>query len=86
MTVITASELSLLRSRPHRAEFHLSIYKPPTVFVAQINSTTLSKGSTAIPYDGVTRGVYTDIIGGISLYIGTTPGGKDIGRIEKGMD
>lgn len=81
MTVISSTELSLLRSRPHRTSLHLAIYRPTTIFSAQVNDSTAAKGYRVIHYQNAT-GDYTKIKNGMTMIVGTTPGGRDLGRLR----
>ena len=80
MTTPTAGELALLRTQPHKTKLHLSIYKPRTILQAQVNDASAAKGDAVITYDNAT-GDYTQAIGGMTMYVGTTPGGKEKGEI-----
>lgn len=82
MPNLTAPQLTLLRSRPHKTDLHLSVYAPPVVFRAQINNASAAAGDTTITYDNVTTGVYTNIIAGTTLHVGTLPNGRDLGRVR----
>lgn len=81
MTTPTAAELALLRSQPHESELYLSIYRPKTVFAAQVNDAAIEKGEQVITYNNVTTGQWQDIHVGMTLHVGSTPGGKDKGSI-----
>jgi hypothetical protein len=68
--------------RPQRHKLHLGIYQPPTALACQADSIALGQGSYAIPYDNVTSGWYTSIKEGMTCYVGSTPGSRDLGRIR----
>lgn len=82
MTVITPTELALLRTRPHKTRLFLSIYQPATVFAAQVNNASAAKGDTAITYNNVITGTFGSIVAGMTMYVGTIVGGRDLGRIR----
>ena len=82
MVAITLSELALLRSQPHETNLWLSIYKPSTILACQINDASIAPGARPITYNNVTEGSYTNIWYGMTMYVGTTPGGRDVGRIR----
>lgn len=82
MTQPTPSELVLLRSTEQRTQLYLSIYQPNVVFAAQINNPGIGVGANYIDYDTVSSGSYTAIHPGMTLYIGSTPGGSNYGRIR----
>lgn len=82
MTVISAFELSLLRSQPHRTKLHLFIPQFRTMLAALLNNPTATKGDTTIPFDNVSSGLYTKVIAGMTLYVGTSLGGGELGRVR----
>lgn len=82
MTQPSPSEIVLLRSKEHNTQLYLSIYQPNTVFAAQIANPGIGVGAIYIDYDTVSSGSYADIRPGMTLYIGSTPGGSNYGRIR----
>lgn len=82
MVAITSTELNLLRSRPHETNLWLSIYKPPTVFACRVKNPAAAPGLRIVAYDTVTTGAWTNLRYGMTMYVGTTLGGRDIGRIR----
>lgn len=81
MSVITESELTRMRQRPHRTIAYLAIYEPTTVLAAQIDQSGISKGEHEIDIT-VLAGAAASVKSGMTVYIGTTPGGKDRGRLR----
>lgn len=79
---LSPAQMELVRTRPQSSRLYLSIFQPTTIFQAQINDASITKGARAITYDNVTAGSYTAIEANFSAYIGSTPGGSDIGRIR----
>lgn len=79
---LTNSQLEILRKQPQSTKLYLSIFQPQAVFKARINSSSLVKGSRTIPYDTVTLGSYTDIVPNATMWIGSTNGAKDVGKIR----
>ena len=82
MTSITSNELELLRSRPHETTLWLSIYKPEVILACQINDASAAPGLRVITYNNVTAGSYTNIRYSMMMYVGTSPGAQDMGRIR----
>ncbi|MHA2313627.1 MAG: hypothetical protein ACXADF_19305, partial [Candidatus Thorarchaeota archaeon] len=80
MTTPTAGELALLRTQPQQTKLYLSIFDPQIVFQARVNDAGASKGDRVITYDGGV-GDYNDVTGGMTMYVGTTAGGKEKGEI-----
>lgn len=81
MTTPTAAELALLKTQPHKSKMYLSIFEPQTVFAARVNDAGAAKGDQVITYDSVTVGNFLAISGGMTMYVGTTAGGKEKGEI-----
>lgn len=77
----TSSEITLLRTRPHETQLWLSIYQPQTMLACQITG-TMARGSMQIPYDTVSAGSYLLTTPGMTMYVGSSAGGNDIGRIR----
>jgi hypothetical protein len=83
MTIITPAEQTLLRSRPHETSLWLSIYDPEVALACQVNCPTgTAPGLRDIPTDTITHGAYVNIELGMTMYVGTTPGARDVGRIR----
>jgi len=80
MTTPTSAELALLRTQPQQTKLYLSIFEPQIVFQARVNDAGIAKGDRIITYDGGV-GNYTDATGGMTMYVGTTSGGKEKGEI-----
>lgn len=81
MSVLTAAEKTLLRTQPQSTRLWLSIYQPTTILSAQVNDVFIVPGAYQITYDN-SSGSYTKIKSGMTMLVGTTPGGKDIGKIR----
>jgi len=78
---LTAPELALIRSSGQHSDVFLSVWKPAAVFAARVNQTfATSNGVAEITFDTVTTGAYTDVIEGMTLWIGSAAGLYDIGR------
>ncbi len=87
MPTISTGDTATLRQFPQTVRRYLSAAPRDIVFAAQVSAGTIqrdavSSGVIAIPYDSVSAGAYTDVIGGMTLDIGTTAGGADIGRVR----
>ncbi len=81
MTEITASQLTRLRKRPQRTILNLGIFEPQTVVASQINEGGISKGERVITVT-VNSGDVADIENGMTAYISTVEGGKELGRVR----
>lgn len=79
---LSASQLNLVRTRPQSSQLYLSIFQPTTIFQAQINDVSITKGARTITFNNVTAGSWTAIEANFSVYIGSTPGASDIGRVR----
>src|SRR3990167_9588064 len=81
MSIVSTSELALLRERPHSTKLWLSIYKPSTVLSARVNDASIAVGEYQITYDnGV--GTWGNIRSGMTMLVGTAAGKADKGRIR----
>ena len=80
--IATEQELALLRTKGHETTLWLSIYKPPTVMACRVNDATITKDARLITYDGVTAGSYSMVESGMTMYIGTSAGLSDVGKIR----
>lgn len=58
----------------------LFLLQPEIVFAARINQATIAYPLLDITFDGVTTGAYTDIVPGMTVVFGSTPGASDLGR------
>jgi hypothetical protein len=81
MTRLSASALELLRTRPQKTTLYMSIFQPRVVFQAQING-SLARGARTIPFDNITSGAVAAVEVGMTLWVGSTAGAKDIGKIR----
>lgn len=79
---LTDSQIELIRTRPQQSRLYLSIFQPRTVMQCRINDSTITKGARTITYNSVTLGTYLNVQPGMTLLIGTSLGGKEIGRIR----
>ena len=87
MPAITSGDAAVLRQFPQVVRRYLSAAPREVAFAAQVSGGTIQRdgvsgGVVAIPYTGVTSGAYGDVIGGMTLDIGTTAGGAEIGRVR----
>lgn len=82
-TIPTAGQLASMRADNQSSTLYLTIDKPATVFQAEVASTPDSYDVVdSIEYDTVTTGAYTDIVPGMTMLIGTTAGGYDVGIVR----
>lgn len=78
---LTAAQLTQLRTRPHSTKLWLSIFKPREILRAQINEPGIVKGDTVITTN-LLSGVAANVLSGMTVYIGTTAGSKNLGRLR----
>ena len=81
MSSITAAEKALLESRPHRTKLWLSIYQPTTVLACRVNEPGIGRKERTITYNGA-AGDYNDVESGMVMYVGSSAGSDDKGRIR----
>lgn len=75
-------QLALLREQGHAAHWFFYPVVTRAIFTAQINDASIVPGATALTYDNITAGVYTDIKPGMTLWVGTSPGASNVARIR----
>jgi len=78
MTILTAGNLTNLRTTQHRSEFFLVVVNPQSTLTAQIDDASIERGARDIVYDGG-AGDYTLVTDGMLLWIGTAAGLNDKG-------
>jgi hypothetical protein len=79
---LSNSNLELIRSRPQRTKLYLSIFQPQIIFKARINNASIAEGERVIDYDTVSLGSYTAIEPNFSMWVGSTDGGQELGKIR----
>jgi hypothetical protein len=83
--VLTASELSYLRTHPQRTDIFLAIPTYSVIYTARVNGTPAdTDGLYEIDFDGG-AGTLTDVDAGMTMLVGSAAGLSDIGiaRIRK---
>lgn len=82
MRAATADELTLLRTPGQMVELHLLTITPAVIFTARINQSFDTTDSVVqLIYDGGS-GTLADVLTGMTMYIGSTPGGYDKGMVR----
>lgn len=79
---ITAGELALLRSDNQRSNIRLCIVKPSTVFTARVTVVPSGNDEITTVTIGSTTGSAAAVLDGMTVLIGTTAGGYDVGIIR----
>lgn len=79
---LSPAEFELLRTRPQTTKLYLSIFQPVAIFKAQVNNVSSAKGDRVITFDNTSLGLYTYIRDGMTMWVGTTPGGMELGKIR----
>lgn len=82
MTQLSPHALEILRKRPQQTKLHLSIFQPQIIFQARINNSSIAKGARVIAFDTVSLGSYTDIQADQTMWVGSTLGGQQLGKIR----
>jgi len=84
---ITAPELAYLRDDQQWSRLFLAgTENPPVIFACQVNQTFSTHDKVAqIAFDNVTAGAYTDVLPGMTVWVGSTAGAWDVGmaRVRK---
>lgn len=69
-------------AHPYDATGYLYVLRPAVVFAARVNAPGgVSYPLASIPYDGITTGTLADVKQGMTVLVGSVPGGYDRGRI-----
>lgn len=79
---LSPANLELIRTQPQQTRLYLSIFQPQIVMQCLVNNGAIAKGAMTIAYDTVTFGAWTDVAAGMTMLIGTTLGGHEVGRIR----
>lgn len=81
MTILTPAQINILRSRPQQTQLFLSIYQPKTLFAAQVTG-SYGQGGNPVSFYNITTGSWTNIYPNVSVRIGETPGGNELGDMR----
>lgn len=79
---LSASNLELLRTRPQSNRLKLSVFQPRAIMQCLVNNASAAKGDRVITYDTVTLGDFGLVEAGMTLLIGSSAGGRNIGKIR----
>lgn len=83
---LSPTQLGYIRRDGQRSRLYLAIHKPATIFAARVNQAFADSDSkdkvVEVDFDGVTTGAYTDILAGMTCYVGSTAGGYDLGMVR----
>lgn len=79
---LTPLQTDIIRSRPSNTQINLSIFQPRVIFKAKINNPSAQMGDRIIIYNSVSLGSIASIKSGMTLYVGTTDGARDVGIIR----
>lgn len=71
----------LIRTQPQQSELFLSIFQPTTALACMVSG-TVSKNSITIPYKNVSSGSYLAVEPGMTLLVGSSAGGRELGKIR----
>lgn len=85
MPALSAGDLTLLRGERHRFKEYLAVMQPAVVLACQLNGAPTGDPVTQITYDNVTQGAFGNVVAGMTLWVGTSAGGRQKGtcRIRK---
>jgi hypothetical protein len=80
---MSAPQLVAQRAANRWKTYHLAVSEPNTIFTARINQTfpNGTNGIKVLTYDGGT-GTYSDVKIGMSCWIGSSAGARDIGTVR----
>lgn len=78
---LSANDLNVVRTRPQSSELYFTIYHPDTVMSCRVTG-SLSRGEMEIPYYNVSTGSFNNVLAGMTLLVGTSEGGRELGKIR----
>jgi hypothetical protein len=86
MSALSAPDLALLRADGHKSNFYLKVVVPPTVYSAQVNDATITRGAVDIISDNPS-GSMGDTAEGMTVWVGSAPGlyDKGVTRLRRAM-
>lgn len=79
---LSNADLETIRQRPQQTKLHLSIFQPRIVFKAQVNNLNARKGDMLVPFDSVSFGSVGSIEEGMTMWVGSEDGSKDLGKVR----
>jgi hypothetical protein len=82
MPTVSPGDLALQRGQAHKSDVYISFLIPPILWKARINDGSIVKGETAIDFDTGTGSFFSFIEGIQEVWVGTTDGDKDVGRLR----
>lgn len=78
--LVSSTQQSRLRS-PHKARLYMSVYHPAVIYAAQVNQVGIQRGARTITYNNAV-GSLSDVLGLFTLWVGTTAGANDLGKVR----
>lgn len=72
MPALSPADAALSRSSPPIVKYYLAIVPRRVVFACVLDNATATYGETVLPYDGVTMGLWGDVVVGQTLWIYTS--------------
>jgi hypothetical protein len=81
MPAIPSGDLTLLRAEGHRSDIYASFLKPLSLHTSRVNASP-SRGAQSIAFDGGAGSHYAAVEAGQTLWVGSTPGAVDFGRVR----
>jgi hypothetical protein len=82
MSIPSTEQLLKMQDPKQATKLYLSVYQPSTVLAGRVNNAVIAKGERLLDYDTVTAGSYQLVQSGMTMYVGTTLGGFDKGKIR----
>jgi hypothetical protein len=79
---LSTSQLETTRKRPQQTRLYLSIFEPQAIMKCRVNNPSAARGDRVIPYDGVSLGNFSSVKPNATMWIGSTDGAQDLGKIR----
>ncbi len=82
VNIITEGEVALLRAQEHEIKIWANALVPQTLWSARINDVSIGRNEIAIAFDSGSGANFSLISGGMSLWVGSTAGARDIAELR----
>jgi hypothetical protein len=79
---LSASNLELIRTKPQSSTLCLSVFQPRVAMQCRVSDASVTRGARTIQYNSVSAGDFSAVEAGMTLLVGTTALGQDVGRIR----
>lgn len=82
MTRLSSSDLETIRKRPQQTKLYMSIFQPQVVMKCRVNDASIAREARVVAYDTVSQGSYTNVEANFTMWVGSTDGAQDLGKVR----